>query len=85
MEHCQLSGVNNLSLVLLQGCYEAPPDNGEPVQDTEMKKLRVEPALKCCSVNWALWIDKTCVMLFPAIYLTFNIVYWNYYINVANK
>ena len=70
---------------MFQGCYEAPPGNGESVQDPEVEELRVKRALKCCSVSWALWIDKMCIILFPAVYLTFNIVYWNYYNSAANK
>ena len=82
---CQEKKTRNCSKCGTIGCYEAPPGNDGSMHDSEIEELKVERALKCCSVSWALWIDKMCIILFPAVYLTFNIVYWNYYISAVKK
>jgi hypothetical protein len=74
----------NKGVIIFQSCYKAPPGN-EPSEDDELEKLQAEPAIKCCCISWAAWIDKICIIIFPTMYLTFHIVYWKYYTNAANK
>ncbi|XP_054708304.1 glycine receptor subunit alpha-2-like isoform X2 [Uloborus diversus] len=63
--------------------YKGDLNYDEKIQDPKLDQTFSPEEDKKESLKRALTVDKICRILFPCIFLIFNLAYWTYYLNLA--